>query len=57
MHKLQDIIDTVFSDINQKPRPSLPSDAALERDRRFAEAASKLKKLKQARLQAQSRDS
>jgi hypothetical protein len=55
MHKLQDMIDTVFGDIDQKPGSHLPSEAAIERDRRFAEAASKLEKLKQARLQALSR--
>lgn len=55
MHKLQDMIDTVFGDVNHKPGSHSPSDAAMERDRRFAEAASKLDKLRQARLQAQSR--
>jgi hypothetical protein len=55
MHKLQDMIDTVIGDIDQKPGHHLPSDVATERDRRFAEAASKLEKLRQARLQAQSR--
>jgi hypothetical protein len=55
MHKLQDMIDTVFGDLNHKPGPHLPSEAGIERDRRFAEAVSKLEKLKQARLQAQSR--
>jgi hypothetical protein len=52
MHKLQDTINAVFGDVEQKPRLHLPSEAAIERDRRFVEATSKLKKLKQARLQA-----
>jgi hypothetical protein len=55
MQKLQEIIDTVLGDINQKPEPHAPSDVAVERDRRFAEAASKLEKLRLARLQAQRR--
>jgi hypothetical protein len=53
MQKLQEMIDTVLGDINQKPRPQAPSDVAVERDRRFAEAASRLAKLRLARLQAQ----
>lgn len=55
MEKLHDMIDTVFGDINQKPAPQAPSDAAVQRDQAFAAAASKIEKLKQARLQAQSR--
>jgi hypothetical protein len=55
MQKLQEMIDTVLGDINQKPRPHVPSDTALERDRRFAEAASKLEKLRVARPHAQRR--
>jgi hypothetical protein len=55
MHKLQDMIDTVFGDVSQKPDGHSPSDRATERDRRFAEAAGKLDQLRQARLQAQSR--
>ena len=55
MNRLQHIIDTVFGDVSQKPGVHSASEAAMERDRRFAEAASKLEKLKQARLQAQSR--
>jgi hypothetical protein len=55
MQKLQEIIDTVLGDINQKPGSHAPSDVAMERDRRFAEAASKLEKLRQVRLQAQQR--
>ncbi len=56
MHKLQDMIDTVFGDVTQKPGPHLPSEAAMERDRKFVEAAGKIEKLKKARL-AQSRSS
>jgi hypothetical protein len=55
MHKLQDMIDTVFGDVSQKPGSHSPNDAAIERDRRFAEAAGKMDKLRQARLSAQSR--
>ena len=55
MHKLQAIIDSVFGDIGQKPRALSPSDVAIQRDRNFVETASKIEKLKQARLQAQSR--
>lgn len=55
MQKLQDVIDTVFGDIAQKPGSPLPSDVAIERDRRFVEAACKIERLKQARLSAQSR--
>ena len=31
MQKLQDVIDTVFGDIAQKPGSHLPSDVAIER--------------------------
>ena len=55
MQKLQDVVDTLFGDIDEKPEPLAPSDVAIERDRRFTEAASKLEKLRQARLQARSR--
>ena len=55
MHKLQDMIDPVFAGINQKPRPLAPSETAELRDRRLREAAGKIERLKQARLQAQSR--
>ena len=55
MQKLQEIIDTVLGDINQKPEPHAPSEVAVERDRRFAEAASKLEELRLARRQAQQR--
>jgi hypothetical protein len=55
MQKLQDTIDTPFADINPKPRPIAPSDTAVLRDRRLAEVASKIQKLKEARLQARSR--
>ena len=54
MQKLQDAIDTLFADIDPKPRPIAPSDTAILRDRRLVEIASKIQKLKQARLQAQS---
>ena len=57
MQKLQDVIDTVFGDIAQKPGSHLPSDVAIERDRRFVEAACKIERLKQARLSAQARKS
>jgi hypothetical protein len=55
MQKLQDTIDTLLADINTKPWPIAPSDTAILRDRRLLEVASKIQKLKQARLQAQSR--
>ena len=53
MHKLQDMIDTVFGDITQTPEPHEPSEVAIQRDRKFVETASKIEKLKRARLQAQ----
>ena len=54
MQKLQEMIDTMFGDINQKPRPLSPSDTAILRDRSLVEVAGKIEKLKQARLWAQS---
>ena len=55
MQKLQDMIDIVLGDNKHKPHPQAPSDVAIERDRRLVEVASKIQKLKQARLQAQAR--
>ena len=55
MQKLQDTIDTLFADIKENPRPVAPSDAAVLRDRRLLEMASRIEKLKQARLKARSR--
>jgi hypothetical protein len=55
MQKLQDTIDTLFADINPKPRPIAVSDTANLRDRRLVEVASKIQKLKEARLQTRSR--
>jgi hypothetical protein len=55
MEKLQDMIDTVFGNIEQKPAARSLSDVAIERERAFAASASKIEKLKQMRLQAQSR--
>ena len=52
MHKLQDMIDTVFGDVSQQPAAHL-SEVAIQRDHRFRETASKIECLKQARLQAQ----
>jgi hypothetical protein len=54
MHKLKDMIDTVFSDVSQKPGVQTPSEVAIQRDQKLREAASKIERLKQARLQAQS---
>ena len=55
MQKLQTAIDTLFADIDQKRRPLAPSETAELRDRRLVEVASKIEKLKRARLSAQSR--
>jgi hypothetical protein len=55
MQRLQDTIDTLFADIDPKPRPIPPSDTAVLRDCRLVEVARKIQKLKEARLQAQSR--
>lgn len=54
MHKLQGTIDHLFGDINEKPAPQPLSDVAIQRDQAFVDAASKIERLKQARLQAQS---
>jgi hypothetical protein len=54
MHKLKDMIDTVFGDVSQKPGAHSTSEVATQRDHRFREAANKIERLKQARLQAQS---
>ena len=55
MEKLQEMIDSLLGDIVQKPGPLTPSEVAIQRDRQFVETARKIEKLKQARLQAQSR--
>jgi hypothetical protein len=56
MQKLQATTEAVFADINLKPRPGAPSNTAVLRDRRLAEVANKIQKLKEARLQARSRE-
>ena len=55
MQKPQEMIDIVLGDNTNRPRPHATSDVTIERDRRFMEVASKVQKLKQARLQAQAR--
>lgn len=55
MHNLQDLIDTCFADIEEKPATRELSEVAIQRDQAFAKAASKLAKLRQARLQGQGR--
>ena len=54
MQKLQDTIDTLFADINPKPRPIALTNTAILRDRRLAEIASRIQKLKAARLKTRS---
>jgi hypothetical protein len=55
MQSLQDTIDTLLADIEPKLRPVAPSDVAIQRDRRLLDIASKNQNLKEARLQARSR--
>ena len=55
MQKLQDTIDTLIADINSKPRPIGLTDTAILRDRRLPEVASRIQKLKAARLKTRSR--
>ena len=50
MEKLQDMIDTVFGDIDQKPAAQSLSEVAIERERAFAESARKLEVLRAARM-------
>jgi hypothetical protein len=50
MEKLQDMIDTVFGDIDQKPAAQSLSEVAIERERAFAESASKIEALRAARM-------
>jgi hypothetical protein len=54
MHKLQDMIDTVFGDVSQKPQAHSASEVAIQRDQKFQEAASKIERLKRARLRSRS---
>ena len=54
MHKLQDTIDRLFGDIDQKPAPQSLSDVAIRRDQAFVETAGKVERLKEARLRAHS---
>jgi hypothetical protein len=50
MEKLQDMIDAVFGDIDQKPTAQSLSEVAIERERAFAESTRKLETLRAARL-------
>lgn len=50
MEKLQDTIDRVFGDVDHRPTPQPLGDAALQRERAFAEGARKLEELRAARL-------
>ena len=52
MEKLQDMIDAVFGNIDHHPTTHSLNEAAVERERAFAERARKIQKLKEARLQA-----
>jgi hypothetical protein len=54
MHKLQETIDRLFGDIDQKPAPQSLSDVAIRRDQAFVETAGKIERLKEARLRAHS---
>ena len=50
MDKLQDMIDRVFGDVDNKPEQQPLSDAALQREQAFAEGARKLEALRAARM-------
>ena len=52
MHKLQETIDRLFGDIDQKPVPQSLSDLAIQRDQAFVETVGKIERLKEARLRA-----
>ena len=54
MHKLQETIDRLFGDIDQKPAPQALSDGAIQRDQAFVETVGKIERLKAARLRAHS---
>jgi hypothetical protein len=55
MQKLQATTEAPVADINLTPRLGAPSDTAVLRDRRLAEVANKIQKLKEARRQARPR--
>jgi hypothetical protein len=50
MDKLQDTIERVFGDLDHKPASQPLCDAALQRERAFAEGTRKLEALRAARL-------
>jgi len=50
MDKLQDVIDRVFGDVDQRPETQPISGAAVQRDQAFAEGTRKLEALRRARL-------
>jgi hypothetical protein len=50
MDKLQEMIDRVFGDVDQKPEQQPLSDAATQREQAFAEGARKLEALRAARM-------
>jgi hypothetical protein len=54
MQNLPATTEALLADINLKPHPGAPSDTAVLRDRRLAEIANKIQKLKEAREQARS---
>jgi hypothetical protein len=50
MEKLQDIVDTVFGAVNNRPAPQSPNDFTIQRQRAFDESARKIEALRRARL-------
>lgn len=54
MEKLQDIVDTVFGAVSNRPSPQSPNDFTLQRQRAFDERAQKIEALRRARLEGKS---
>lgn len=50
MEKLQEIVDTVFGAVNNRPAPQTPNEFTLQRQRAFDENARKIEALRRARL-------
>lgn len=55
MEKLQEIVDTVFGAVDNRPAPQSPNAFTIQRQRELEEAARKIDALRRARLERASR--
>jgi hypothetical protein len=54
MEKLQEIVDTVFGAVNNRPAAQSPNEFTVQRQRAFDESARKIEALRRARLERKS---